>query len=123
MTVRASRSERGSKDWGRRRPLQEKADRAGRTSRGTLADLVAFPSPGIRRPSGPSTDPDPGAASAVLEDVLLNLSATAETAAAVEEALATWVKVARTQGATWAQVGVALGVTRQSAWQRFSGQE
>jgi len=29
------------------------------------------------------------------------------------------VERAREQGASWAQVGTALGVTRQAAWQRF----
>lgn len=29
------------------------------------------------------------------------------------------VQRARDEGATWAQVGEALGVTRQAAWQRF----
>jgi hypothetical protein len=56
----------------------------------------------------------------VLEDVLVDLSEMSETAVAIEEALADRVEVARTQGATWAQIGEALGVTRQSAWQRFS---
>ncbi len=37
--------------------------------------------------------------------------------------LARWVGRARELGATWAQVGAALGTTRQSAWERFSGEE
>jgi len=56
-----------------------------------------------------------------LDGVLGNLSAAADTAEAIEPALADWVELARAQGATWAQIGEALGVTRQSAWQRFSG--
>ncbi len=39
------------------------------------------------------------------------------------EHLARWVARARELGATWAQVGAALGMTRQSAWERFSGEE
>ncbi len=58
-----------------------------------------------------------------LDDVLGRLSAVAETAEAIEQALADWVELARAQGGTWAQIGEALGVTRQSAWQRFSGHD
>lgn len=41
----------------------------------------------------------------------------------VEEALLGWVLRARQLGATWAQVGEALGITRQSAWERFAAEE
>jgi hypothetical protein len=30
---------------------------------------------------------------------------------------------ARSLGATWAQIGAALDMTRQPAWERFSGEE
>ena len=33
------------------------------------------------------------------------------------------VHKARALGATWARIGEALGMTRQSAWERFSGEE
>jgi hypothetical protein len=33
------------------------------------------------------------------------------------------VRRARALGATWARIGDALGMTRQSAWERFSGEE
>ena len=35
------------------------------------------------------------------------------------EWMAEWVRVARENGATWDQVGAALGCSRQSAWNRF----
>jgi hypothetical protein len=41
----------------------------------------------------------------------------------VEENLTALVRRARALGATWARVGEALGMTRQSAWERFSGEE
>jgi hypothetical protein len=41
----------------------------------------------------------------------------------VEENLTHVVRRARTLGATWAKIGEALGMTRQSAWERFSGEE
>ena len=37
----------------------------------------------------------------------------------VEENLAQWVGRARERGITWARIGVTLGMTRQSAWERF----
>ncbi|ASW54375.1 ClpX C4-type zinc finger protein [Plantactinospora sp. KBS50] len=57
-----------------------------------------------------------------------------------EELLATMVRVAslrhhvdrtvgriarllRARGTTWTTIGAALGITRQSAWERFSGEE
>ena len=41
----------------------------------------------------------------------------------VEESTLGWVLRARQLGATWAQVGDALGITRQSAWERFAAEE
>jgi ClpX C4-type zinc finger len=41
----------------------------------------------------------------------------------VEENLTGWVRKARALGATWTRIGEALGMTRQSAWERFSGEE
>jgi ATP-dependent Clp protease ATP-binding subunit ClpX len=33
------------------------------------------------------------------------------------------VRMLRERGVTWARIGEALGMTRQSAWERFSGEE
>jgi hypothetical protein len=55
--------------------------------------------------------------------VLENLPRIARTGALVEETLTGWVRRARELGATWALIGDALGMTRQSAWARFSGEE
>lgn len=41
----------------------------------------------------------------------------------VEDNLTGLVRRARELGATWTRIGEALGVTRQSAWERFSGEE
>ena len=41
----------------------------------------------------------------------------------VEENLRGWVQELRRRGVTWARIGGALGVMRQSAWERFSGEE
>jgi hypothetical protein len=47
----------------------------------------------------------------------------AQQVSAVEQNLSEWVRKARTRGATWARIGETLGMTRQSAWERFSGEE
>lgn len=33
------------------------------------------------------------------------------------------VRQLRSRGVTWAEIGAALGVTRQAAWDRYSGEE
>ena len=58
-----------------------------------------------------------------VEEVLSTLPRVAATTAQVEANLAGWVHRARELGATWSRVGEALGMTRQSAWERFSGEE
>ena len=60
---------------------------------------------------------------ATVDEVLANLAPVAAAGAQLERTLAAWVGKARGLGATWAQVGQALGMTRQSAWGRFSGEE
>jgi hypothetical protein len=58
-----------------------------------------------------------------LEGVLGSLPRIAAAGAQVEHSLAHWVRRARALGATWAAIGASLGITRQSAWERFSGEE
>ena len=58
-----------------------------------------------------------------LDELLGHLPRVAKSADLVEQALAGWVRRARELGATWARIGEALGMTRQSAWARFSGEE
>lgn len=55
-----------------------------------------------------------------LDDVLAQLGPVAAAGAQVERNLAGWVQKARSLGATWAQVGAALGISRQAAWERFA---
>jgi hypothetical protein len=55
-----------------------------------------------------------------LDIVLAHLPKVAAARMQVEETLHGWVSRARDLGATWAQVGDALGMTRQSAWERFA---
>jgi hypothetical protein len=58
-----------------------------------------------------------------VETALAHLPNVARAQAQVDESLLGWVRRARQLGATWAQVGDALGITRQSAWERFAAEE
>jgi hypothetical protein len=58
-----------------------------------------------------------------LDTALANLPNVAHAQAQVEASLLGWVRRARALGATWAQIGDALGITRQSAWERFASEE
>ena len=57
------------------------------------------------------------------EQMLEHVPRIAATAGQVEESLRSWVGELRTRGVTWTRIGGALGMTRQSAWERFSGEE
>ncbi|MCF6378104.1 ClpX C4-type zinc finger protein [Nocardioides KLBMP 9356] len=37
----------------------------------------------------------------------------------LDDFLREWIKVVRSRGLTWADVGRVMGITRQAAWQRF----
>jgi ATP-dependent Clp protease ATP-binding subunit ClpX len=41
----------------------------------------------------------------------------------VEQSLREWVGRLRERGITWERIGASLGMTRQSAWGRFSGEQ
>ncbi len=55
--------------------------------------------------------------------LLAQLPTIAAVGAQVEAVLTDRVRKARSKGITWARIGAALGMTRQSAWERFSGEE
>lgn len=57
------------------------------------------------------------------EQMLEHIPRVAAVADQVEEGLRTWVRELRRRGVTWTRIGAALGMTRQSAWERFSGEE
>ena len=54
------------------------------------------------------------------EEVLSKLPRIASVASQVEGGLRRWVAEARRRGASWADIGAALEISRQSAWERFS---
>jgi ClpX C4-type zinc finger len=57
------------------------------------------------------------------EELLGHLPKIASTAEQVQHHLTAWVRQARDRGITWTRIGDALGMTRQSAWERFSGED
>ncbi|MCE3293533.1 MAG: hypothetical protein K0Q84_2470 [Arthrobacter sp.] len=52
-------------------------------------------------------------------EILQHLPEISRVSLKVEEQLRVWVRVARERKIAWAQIGAALGITRQSAWERF----
>ncbi|WP_214108909.1 ClpX C4-type zinc finger protein [Acrocarpospora catenulata] len=57
------------------------------------------------------------------EEILDHLPRIAAVGAQVDADLKVWVGRLRDRGVTWARIGAALGMTRQSAWEKFSGEE
>lgn len=57
------------------------------------------------------------------DDLLATLPKVAALSAQVDHQLDHSVAHARSRGITWTRIGAALGMTRQSAWERFSGEE
>lgn len=57
------------------------------------------------------------------EQVLELLPRVAAVGEQAEESLQRLVAILRERRVTWARIGAALQVTRQSAWERFSGEE
>jgi ATP-dependent protease Clp ATPase subunit len=52
-------------------------------------------------------------------EILQHLPEISRVSLKVEEQLRAWVRVARERKIAWAQIGAALDITRQSAWERF----
>lgn len=57
------------------------------------------------------------------QQLLDQLPKIAAVAAQVEGSLTIWVRRVRSRGVSWARIGEALDMTRQSAWERFSDRE
>jgi len=56
-------------------------------------------------------------------DPLLLVVALADGAAKVDDKIEELVAHCRSAGKSWTQIGLALGMTKQSAWERFSGED
>jgi hypothetical protein len=91
------------------------------------AQLVAIEPPAAEPQASPQDAPPPQVHPwERIDDVQQALELLPRIAAVsgqVEENLTHAVRRARALGATWARIGEALGMTRQSAWERFSGEE
>lgn len=76
-------------------------------------------------PSGPPRDPPTIKAWEGLsdEELLAEMVRAHGAHENVDRAVAHHVAALRTRGVSWARIGEALGMTRQSAWERFSGEE
>jgi hypothetical protein len=57
------------------------------------------------------------------EEILALLPRIASVSEQTDASLQRLVTVLRGRGVTWARIGAALQITRQSAWERFSGEE
>jgi hypothetical protein len=57
------------------------------------------------------------------EQILEQLPRVATAGAQTEASLQRLVTILRARRVTWARIGTALRITRQSAWERFSGEE
>ena len=57
------------------------------------------------------------------EEILALLPRISSVSAQTAASLQRLVTVLRGRGVTWARIGAALQITRQSAWERFSGEE
>jgi ClpX C4-type zinc finger len=70
-------------------------------------------------------DPDPDAWRTRFSDdeLLAFLPKIASTSTHIDQQLTRWVREARSRGMTWTRIGESLGMTRQSAWERFSGED
>ena len=56
-------------------------------------------------------------------DPLVLLVALADGAAKVDDKIEDLVAHSRASGKSWTEIGQALGITKQSAWERFSGED
>ncbi len=77
----------------------------------------------IEGPANPAPQLAAWEHASTVEEVLESLPRIAAAGDQVEAHLTGWVRRARELGATWARIGESLGMTRQSAWGRFSGEE
>ena len=74
-------------------------------------------------PSPPGTELPAREEAMTDEEILALLPRIASVSAQTDASLQRLVTVLRGRGVTWARIGAALQITRQSAWERFSGEE
>jgi hypothetical protein len=75
------------------------------------------------KPAEPGTQLPPWQETMTDEQILDLLPRVAAVGAQTEASLQRLVTTLRERRVTWARIGAALQITRQSAWERFSGEE
>jgi hypothetical protein len=65
----------------------------------------------------------PGGAERPDEELLARLARVQTLVSQVESSARGYVDVLRTRGISWTRIGQALGVSKQAAWERFSGED
>ena len=73
--------------------------------------------------AGKPTPPFPGWDSLSDAELLSTLRPATAAVGAVQQTLQEHVALLRRRGVTWERIGEAIGVSRQSAWERFSGEQ
>lgn len=76
-----------------------------------------------QKPSGPGQQLPAREETMTDEQILDLLPRIAAVGAQTEASLRRLVTILRERRVTWARIGAALQITRQSAWERFSGEE
>jgi hypothetical protein len=76
-----------------------------------------------QKPSEPGTQLPAWEETMTDEQILDLLPRVAAVGAQTEASLQRLVTILRERKVTWARIGAALQITRQSAWERFSGEE
>lgn len=74
----------------------------------------------LEDPHGPDTPPLRDRAELSDDELLDQIPRIAATTASIEAELRARVAELRNRGVAWSRVAAALGVTRQSAWERFT---
>lgn len=87
---------------------------------GLCADILGQE---LRKPPGLAAQLPAWEESMTDEQILDLLPRIAAVGAQTEASLQRLVTILRERRVTWARIGAALQVTRQSAWERFSGEE
>jgi len=57
------------------------------------------------------------------DELLASLARAQAAAPQVDAAMRDYVGILRARGISWTRIGAALGVSKQSAWERFSGED
>jgi hypothetical protein len=57
------------------------------------------------------------------DELLASLARAQAAAPQIDAAMHDYVDILRTRGVSWTRIGAALGVSKQSAWERFSGED